>query len=154
MKKIGIIFAMNFLFIHSLNAQDSLNVQDYKMALGARFSSDDAAVNHSISFKYFLSEKIAVETLFSFGDPFAIGLLVEKHNPILSNKFKWFYGAGAYVGFGVSRKVGAQGILGMDYKVPSIPLNFSLDWKPELNFYSEFSFEPAAVGLSARFTLK
>ena len=142
------------LFIHSAIAQEDKSTQDYKMALGVRFSSADAAVNHSISFKYFLSEKTAVETLFSFGDPFAIGLLVEKHKPILSNKFKWFYGAGGYVGFGGTRKVGAQGILGMDYKVSSLPLNFSLDWKPELNFYSEFSFEPAAVGLSARFTLK
>jgi hypothetical protein len=63
------------------------------------------------------------------------------------------YGGGAYVGFSGVRNVGAQGILGLDYKFATIPLNLSVDWKPELNFVQDFSFEPAAVGLSARFTL-
>jgi hypothetical protein len=34
------------------------------------------------------------------------------------------------------------------------PLNFSIDWKPELTVTQEFSFEPQALGVSARFTFK
>jgi hypothetical protein len=47
-----------------------------------------------------------------------------------------------------------QGIVGLDYKLATIPFNLSIDWKPELTLTREFSFEPAALGLSARFTLK
>jgi hypothetical protein len=43
-------------------------------------------------------------------------------------------------------------VLGLDYKFANIPLNLSLDWKPELNLVSDINFEPAAVGFTARFT--
>jgi hypothetical protein len=49
---------------------------------------------------------------------------------------------------------GAQGVIGLDYKFANIPLNLSLDWKPELNLVSDINFEPAAVGLTVRFTFK
>lgn len=148
MKKKGMIAAVVLLLIAI-----SGKAQDYKMGLGIRFSTQDAAVNHSISFKYFFSESTAAEALLSFGDPLALGLLVEKHKPVVNN-LKWFYGGGAYVGFGDNRNVGAQGVLGLDYKFPSLPINLSMDWKPELNLYKEFSFEPAALGISARFIFK
>ena len=150
MKNIGIISAMIVMTMITSSAQ----AQPYKMALGIRFSSPDAAVNTSATFKYFFNEKTALETMLSFGDPLALGLLVEKHRPLLSNRFNWFAGGGGYVGFSGERRVGLQGVLGLDYKVPAIPFNLSIDWKPELNLSKEFSFEPAAVGLSARFTFK
>ena len=127
--------------------------QDYKTGVGIRFSSNDAAINNSITVKHFLSSRTAIEGLISFGDPFAIGAMVELHNGIESVAgLQWFYGGGAYVGFGGRRNVGAQGVLGLDYKFNNLPINLSLDWKPELNLIRQLSFEPAAVGLSARFT--
>ena len=129
--------------------------QDYKTGVGIRFSSNDAAINNSITVKHFLSNKTAIEGLISFGDPFAIGALVELHNGIESvSGLQWFYGGGAYVGFGGRRNVGAQGVLGLDYKFNNLPINLSIDWKPELNLLRQVSFEPAAVGLSARFTFQ
>jgi hypothetical protein len=44
-------------------------------------------------------------------------------------------------------------VVGLDYKFSNIPLNLSLDWKPELNIVSDINFEPAAIGFTARFTL-
>jgi hypothetical protein len=129
--------------------------QNYQTAIGIRFSSNDAAINNSITVKHFLSGTTAIEGLLSFGDPFAIGALVELHNGIESvNGLQWFYGGGAYVGFGGRRNVGAQGVLGLDYKFNNLPINLSIDWKPELNLIRQLSFEPAAVGLSARFTFQ
>lgn len=147
-KRIAILISMLVLFSLSVSAQD------YKMGLGVRFSSKSALINHSVSFKYFFSESIAAEALFSFGDPLAFGLLVAKHKPVLADGFKFFYGGGAYAGFAGSRRSGLQGVMGLDYKIPSIPFNLSIDWKPELTLTREFSFEPAALGLSARFTFK
>jgi hypothetical protein len=130
-----------------------LQAQDYKTALGVRLSSSDAALNSGISFKHFFGGT-AVEALVTFGDPFAIGALLEKHQPIGPEGLAWFFGGGAYVGFGDKRNFGGQGIIGLDYKFQEVPINVSLDWKPELNLVQEVSFEPAAVGLSIRFTFK
>jgi hypothetical protein len=142
---------ISFCFLLSIT---NSNAQDYKMALGLRLSNEDATVNHSISAKYFFNESLAAEALFTIINPAAFGFLIEKHKPLGTTGIKWFYGGGLYAGFGSERRFGAQGILGLDYKITKIPLNLSLDWKPELNLSNEFLFEPAAVGISARFILK
>ena len=157
MKWIGIISATFLIFLSpsKIHAQDSS--QGYKAAIGIRISSNDAIVNHSISFKYFFSQKTAIETLFSFGDPLALGILVARHQPLNiagASSFRWIIGGGAYTSFKKPVLAGVQGVFGLDYKVPRIPLNFSIDWKPELNLTQEVSFEPAALGFSARFTLQ
>lgn len=126
--------------------------QDYRSAVGIRFSSHVAAINHSISGKHFFSSTIAGEGLLSVGNSVAIGALVEKHYA-LAEGLKWLYGGGAYAGFGDS-KFGLQGVIGLDYKWLNIPINFSIDWKPEISVAPDFTFEPAAVGFTARFTLK
>lgn len=149
MNKPGFIVALALVF-----SFESAVAQDYKTALGIRISSQAAAVNHSITAKQFFTPNLAVEGLLSFGDPVAFGVLLEKHNPIGTQSFTWFWGAGPYFGFSGNRKLGAHGVLGLDLKIPSVPFNVSVDWKPELNFSEIFSFEPAAVGLSARFVFR
>jgi hypothetical protein len=141
----------------------SLSAQDYKTALGVRLSSSSAMVNNSISLKHFLNERTAVEALFSFGDPLALGALVEIHKPFSESGIQWFYGGGGYIGFVKTYNTakakdetdvnfGAQGVIGLDYKFANLPLNLSLDWKPELNIVGDINFEPAAIGFTARFT--
>jgi hypothetical protein len=137
--------------------------QDYHSALGVRLSSAAATVNNSISFKQFISEKTAIEALFSFGDPVALGVLFEIHKPLASSGLQYYYGAGGYLGFRKTYnpnklrnesdpQLGGMGVIGLDYKFSGIPLNLSLDWKPELNIVSDINFEPSAIGLTARFT--
>lgn len=150
MKKNGIVLGLLLCFLIATSA----NAQDYKAAIGVRFSSKSALVNNSVSLRYFFSDKTAAEGLITFNSPFALGLLIEQYKPLLTNHFKYFYGGGFYGAFSGSRRAGLQGIIGLDYKVPVIPLNFSIDWKPELTFTKEFSFEPETLGLSVRFTLK
>lgn len=149
--KIVLTVALIIATVFSSKAQQTTAPTDRKHQLGIRISSQDAVVNHSISYKYFFNSTTAAEALFSFSDPAAIGLLIEKHKPFGSSGLTWFWGAGAYVGFGGGRNFGAQGVVGLDYLFPTLPVNLSVDWKPELNITKQFSFEPAAVGLSARF---
>jgi hypothetical protein len=137
--------------------------QEYKTALGVRLSSSNAYQNNSISFKQFINEGTAIEGLFTFGEPLALGALVEFHKPLSTQGLSWFYGAGGYLAFpkvlnattnktNTETNFGAQGVIGLDYKFNNIPLNLSLDWKPELNIVTDINFEPATVGLTARFT--
>ena len=160
-------FICSFLLVSGLLFVTSVSAQDYKTALGVRLSSSAPMVNNSISLKHFLNERTAIEALFSFGDPLALGALVEVHKPFgtdgNASGIKWFYGGGGYLAFvktydanknknGTDANFGAQGVLGLDYKFVNIPLNLSLDWKPELNLVSDINFEPAAIGFTARFT--
>ncbi|HUC82939.1 MAG TPA: hypothetical protein VMR70_18670 [Flavisolibacter sp.] len=151
MKKRAAYFLLVLCLSYTSVFSQESSAPDRRHALGIRISSQDAVINHSITYKYFFSSTTAVEALFSFSDPVALGLLVEKHKPFGPSGFSWFWGAGAYVGFGGGRNVGAQGALGLDFLPPSLPINLSIDWKPELNFSKQFSFEPAALGVSARF---
>ena len=145
-----ILFA---LFVTSIGAT-ATHAQNYKTAVGLRLSSNDAMVNNSISVKHFLNHVVAIEGLISF-KPAAVGALVEVHQPLSSVPgLRWLFGVGAYVGSIRDVNVGAQGIIGLDYKFTNIPINLSVDWKPELEFTDKFSFEPAVVGLTARFALK
>lgn len=132
----------------------SLQAQDYKTGLGVRLSTAGAVVNNAVSLKHFLNEKSALEVLFAFGDPTALGVLYEVHKPLQNTEgLKWFYGGGAYIGFSKPDPLlGAQGVVGLDYKFTNLPLNLTLDWKPELNLTPDINFEASAIGLSIRFT--
>src|SRR5258706_5864575 len=81
-------------FINSVSAQDS-----YKPALVVRLSSSAQMVSNSISLKHLLNERTAIEALFSFGDPLALGALVEMHKPVGTSGIQWYYGGGGYIAF-------------------------------------------------------
>ncbi|HEY5968588.1 MAG TPA: hypothetical protein VIU35_11475 [Chitinophagaceae bacterium] len=151
--------SLPFFIAAIIFSASQLQAQDYKTALGIRLSSNGPAINNSVSFKHFMNPKLAIEGLFTFDNKAAIGGLFEVHNAMPSTEgLKWFYGAGAYLGFDSDKTntdralMGAQGIIGLDYKFANLPLNLSLDWKPELNIIDNINFEPAAIGFSMRFT--
>jgi hypothetical protein len=165
MKKLMLLFILAgcISLSSNLNAQDYQDGNSYKTALGVRLSSANAMVNNSVSIKHFINNKMAVEGLLSFGDPLAIGALVELHKPLAAQGLTYFYGAGGYISFikklntatqktNTEPNFGAMGIIGLDYKFNNIPLNISLDWKPELNIVTDINFEPSAIGFTARFT--
>ena len=130
--------------------------QDYRLGLGIRLSNSTPTLNNSFSVKYFATDKTAVEGLLSFGNRFGLGGLLEFYKPFAGAEgLSWFYGGGAYVGFeDHNTYLGPTGIIGLDYKFPTIPLNLSIDWKPELDILPDINFVPDAFAVSVRFTLK
>jgi hypothetical protein len=151
------------LLVAGIFSYSNLSAQGYKTALGVRLSSSNAMQNNSVSIKQFISEKMAVEGLLTFGDPLAFGALVEFQKPLAAEGLSYFFGGGGYLGFvkkvnvnasktSTDPNFGIQGVVGLDYKFNNLPLNISLDWKPELNIVSDINFEPAAIGFTARFT--
>ena len=155
MKRIAVFSLIGFIFL----CGSRVLAQDYRMALGIRLSSSDATLSNSISGKYFITDRSAIEGLISFGNRFGVGGLLEIHNPFAVPGFKWFYGGGVYVGNGGYEKsdnatyFGPKGIIGLDYKFPNIPLNLSLDFKPELDIIPAITAH-YAVALSVRFVVK
>lgn len=144
------------LVVSLILTSQSVFSQDYKFGIGIRFSNSSPTLSNSISAKYFLDASSALEGLLSYGGSrFGIGGLYQIHKPLNFPGLQWYYGAGAYLGF-QSRNtyLGPTGVIGLDYKFDKIPLNLSLDWKPELDILPRIAFVPDAFGLSARFTLK
>lgn len=124
----------------------------YSNAIGIRLGSSVPAIKNGITFKHFIGNN-AIEGILSFGDGTALCGLYEVHKPLASENLQWLIGAGGYVAWNnASNSVGAAGIIGLDYKFSGIPLNLTLDWKPELNLVSKIAFEPSGIGFSARFT--
>lgn len=148
MKKIILICSLVTVITGAASAQA------YQKGIGIRLGPNSAAITAGFTGKYFLNEKAAVEGIIGINNGLGICGLYELHFPIDAvNNLSWFAGAGGYVAFRSSTTfVGGAGIIGLDYKFDEIPLNLSLDWKPELNLISKVAFESSGIGLSARFT--
>ena len=155
MKRIYAFSLIVFIFL----CGSRVSAQDYRMALGIRLSSSDATLGNSVTGKYFITDRSAIEGIISFGNRFGVGGLLEIHNPFDFPGFKWFYGGGIYVGNGDYEKsdnatyLGPTGIIGLDYKFPNIPLNLSIDFKPELDIIPAITAH-YAVAFSVRFVFK
>ena len=125
----------------------------YKHQAGVRLGSIDQALSSGFSYRYFMNEKSAIEGIVNLrSEAIGLGALYERFNAINGVKgLQWFYGAGAYVAFEGNNNFGATGIVGMDYTFPEVPVNLSVDWKPELNFIDNVAFRASAVAVSVRF---
>jgi hypothetical protein len=160
MKPLIVIVILGILILESnkVSAQAQVAVSPppgYRLALGVRLSSSPPTLNNSITGKYFVTDRSAVEGIVSFGSRFGLGGLLEIHKPTNVDGLKWFYGGGAYVGFeDGDTYLGPTGILGLDYKFANVPINLSVDWKPELDIIPDINFVPDAFALSVRFVLK
>ena len=155
MKSIVLLSILSSIFFVNASAQIETPAPSYRLGLGVRLSNSTPTLNNSITGKYFVTDRSAVEGIISFGSRFGIGGLLEIHKPTNIDGLKWFYGAGGYVGFESGNTyLGPTGILGIDYKFVNVPINLSLDWKPELDIIPDINFVPDAFALSVRFTLK
>jgi hypothetical protein len=135
--------------IQTVNAQTKGNPQ-----LGLRLGLPFGATA-----RYYFSDANAVEGIAGFySGTFTVTGLYERHfdlSPQTTAGLGWFIGGGAHLG---SRKTdgnmkfiaGVDGIGGMDYTFPSLPLNLSLDWKPAIHFNT--SSDLTDFALSVRYT--
>jgi len=171
MKTIKIISVLTILCLSTLPGK----AQPYSTGLGFRLGG----ISSGITVKHYTNSNTALEGILSFGrHAFLVTGLFEKHQPFPSAEgLSWYYGGGAHVGFfpndyrynyfyykshnnkdkiyehsdaGIS--LGADFIIGMDYKFQNAPVNLSLDVKPFIDLI------PGVYGywegaLSVRFTL-
>jgi hypothetical protein len=152
MKRISI--TLSVILLSMILSQDA-TAQDYRYAVGVRFSNSSPTLSSAISGKIFATDKTAIEALVAWGNRFGIGGLLEIHNKFGSPGLTWFYGGGAYVGFQEGDTyLGPTGIIGLDYKFTNAPVNLSLDWKPELDILPDINFIPDAFALTVRFAIR
>ena len=161
MRKTILTLFIAFGFLTSdVNAQATGS--DYQTAIGIKFYPG------ALTFKHFMRDDRAVEVLaYFYNYGYRVTGLYEIHGDINGlDGLKWYLGPGAHIGVwndqwasrftdrqsGIA--IGVDGVIGLDYKIPGVPINLSVDWQPSFNIIRYASFEPGWGGLGIRYTLK
>ncbi len=162
MKRKGFVWLVVLMVIGV--AQQTALAQEgptYSRAVGGRFG-----VANGITYKHFLTESNAIDGIVNFQGNrnftiFKLLGLYEIHRPIMFidvEGLQWYYGFGG--GLGVYRYKDTDengmawsfdGVVGADYKIPTAPINLSLDWKPTMELTPESGVRFDGIGLSIRF---
>ena len=145
-----------------LSLNYAASAQHYDRAVGLR-----GGLLTGVTYKQFVTDQAAVEGIMAWRwRGFEVTGLYEMHNPAFEvDGLMWYYGAGGHVGFygNYSRHpwydnsyrggmtVGIDGIIGLEYTFTDLPINISLDWKPELNVLGYFGFWGDEGAVSVRY---
>jgi len=164
MKTILVLLFAFFLTVSAVNAQTT-NSSDYRTALGVKFYPVGVTIKHFITPKHALE---GIGYFLNYGARI-IGLY-EIHSDISSVPgLKWYFGPGAHLAFYNSNSawatppqnnnggtaLGIDGVLGLDYKINSAPINISIDWQPYIEFgsFKNNGFIGNVGGIAIRYTL-
>ncbi|TDH27423.1 hypothetical protein EXU57_07505 [Segetibacter sp. 3557_3] len=156
MKKL--LFSLAMLVSFASFSQD-VSGPPYATAAGVKISSGVA-----FSYKKFVTVKNALEAqaLFFREGVRVIGLY-EFHYPLEGvSGLAWYVGPGAHVGvYGSKYKainntrtdLGIDGVIGLDFKIPNVPINLSLDWQPSFSILGNAGLQPQFGGVGIRYVL-
>lgn len=143
--------------------------QRYGTALGLRFGNSEFNRTIGLTLQQRLVEKITLEGILQsdFSRNTTLSILAEKHSPIISKRFNYYFGAG--VAFGneesfvkneIEKEIihtygnatfGVDLIAGIELTVANAVI--SLDYKPNINLSGREEFYRGQVGISARTVL-
>ncbi len=159
-KTVLALFVLMAIFQSTATAQSNVGSNDYKTAIGVKFYPG------AITLKHFVTDKHALEGIAYFWNRGTrITGLYEIHGDIENaGGLKWYIGPGAHVGFynnktyngvnyGGKTYIGVDGVIGLDYKIRSAPINFSLDWQPSFEFGDGAGFSGNWGGIAIRYVL-
>ena len=157
-KRVASIFLLLFL-LHAEHSIGQSMGDSYRTALGVKFYPG------AISIKHFIQPNRALEGLAYFWNyGFRFTGLYEVHGDVNGAAgLKWYVGPGGHIGFwntdwenkypsrGRGIMIGIDGVLGLDYKIKSAPINLSLDIQPFFNI-ANYTYFDAWGGLGIRYT--
>ncbi len=149
--------------------QIQANAQRYGTTLGIRMGNSQVSRTFGLTAQQRIADHTSLEAIlqsdFNLNSTFSV--LAKKHQPIISKRFNYFYGAG--ISFGkeesfvkndsdrtISRTYG-NATTGVDLMIGAemtlLNTVISLDYKPNLNLSGREEFYRGQVGVSARMVL-
>ena len=116
-------------------------------AFGVRMGYADGA-----SYQHWLGNNfLEADASFWIGLGFNASVIYDLRFPI-NNQFAFYVGPGVNALFASKFYFGAAGQVGVEWEIPQVPLNVSLDWMPVYYFgLQKFSYNGAALGIRYRF---
>jgi hypothetical protein len=143
--------------------------QSYGTALGLRFGNSDLNRTLGLTLQQRLKKGLTVEGIIQsdFSRNTTASILAERHIPIISKRFNFYYGAGLSVGSEESfvKNKATKEIIhtygnstaGVDFiggvEITLAGATVSLDYKPNINLSGREEFYRGQVGISARTVL-
>jgi hypothetical protein len=163
-KKSFLILPLVFLVF-----QANVQAQRYGTSAGLRLGSNDLSRTVGISVQQRIMKHLTIEGIAQsdFNTNSTLHLLLERHHPIISKRFNYYYGAG--FSFGLEESVfknpdtkeiihtygnattGVDLIAGLEMTIANATI--SLDYKPNINMAGREEFFRGQVGISARMVL-
>jgi len=127
----------------------------YKTSLGMKYFPGSISLKHHAPVGY------TIEVIGYFWKGNRLTGLYQKSQPIKGMEgLYWFFGGGAHISmyearyYGGKSLLGADGIIGLDYKVPKAPINLSFDWQPSADLGGGAGFVANWAGISLRYVLQ
>lgn len=161
------LFTLAFILFCLSNFQ--VQAQRYGTALGLRFGNNSVGRTVGISAQQRITERLTFEGIAQsdFSRNSTMSLLLEKHHPIISKRFNYYYGAG--ISFGKEEsfekmedsnqiiQTYGNATTGIDlitgFEMTLLNTVLSLDYKPNINISGREDFYRGQVGISARMVL-
>lgn len=159
----------SFLIVLILQLPNTTFAQRYGTALGLRFGNSEFNRTVGLTIQQRLIDRVTLEGILQsdFSRNTTLSFLAEKHSPIISKRFNYYYGAGIAFGneesfvknpstkevvhtYGNST-FGVDLIAGVELTVANAVI--SLDYKPNVNLSGRSEFYRGQVGISARSVL-
>jgi hypothetical protein len=143
----------HIIFVILLVIPLCLKAQPYEHSVGVR-----AGYSSGIVYKGFFLHRmsaIGVDLLYN-RNGFNISAMYEMHWEI-DRRGRWLaYAGGGFFGGNWDEKIssGLCGVVGVEYIVRDLPLNFGVDWKPLLNLYREFNNDLLDFGITIRYRFR
>ena len=161
-------YAFLFLVFFGLN-NVQVSAQRYGTAFGVRLANSDINRTVGLSLQQRVMEKVTLEGILQtdFSRNTTLSVLAEKHHPIISKRFNYYYGGGLSFGKEESfvknpstkeiihtygnTTAGVDFIAGIEMTLANAVI--SLDYKPNINLTGREEFYRGQVGISARTVL-
>ena len=72
--------------------------------------------------------------------------------PVITDGFNLYYGVGGYGGaWGQKLGIGAEAVVGLEYKIPAVPIALSIDYRPNIGVLPSFGFGYSDIGFGVKF---
>jgi hypothetical protein len=157
MKKIISISLMCFML---LTGTQQANAQSYNNALGLGIDLGDGATLVGPQYKHFFNGDNALNAQVLFGNNITtIGVDYSYNQKFAGTSLGWYVGVGPQLSF-LNTKGGGDGTyfairpaVGLEYKIPTVPLGFHFDWKPWWNLSNNADFQAGRFSLGFKYIL-
>ncbi|MDD3457968.1 MAG: hypothetical protein PHO74_00575 [Weeksellaceae bacterium] len=155
MKKTFSIVLLGLLFMTGIQFS---NAQTYNNAIGLGIDLGDGATLVGPQYKHFFNSDNAVNAQVLFGNHMTtIGVDYSYNQKFAGSGLGWYVGVGPQLSFidgpGDSTYFAIRPAVGLEYKIPTVPLGFHFDWKPWWNLTNDSNIEAGRFSLGFKYIL-
>ena len=149
------LFAVTAFAAATMLGVSQAQAQTYKTGAGVLVDFGDGSTFVGPHVKHFFQPNHAGEFSVLFGDGATVAQAnYQYHQPFAgANGLQWYVGAGPGIIFGDGfTEFAPSAMLGLDFKIPGAPLDFSMDWRPRFIIGDNSDAEAGRFNAGFRFT--